>query len=246
MSLSSKRVGFFFAREKVHIIGHTQRIFFVKILTVLDEKRNQKKKYLKQKTPDKLNPISTRSFWTIVVVVRSVMLAVPRGAALRLVVPRSAARGGRGKLSTFSSSSLRGPTRRRGIFVVVVSKSSSSSSSDNVEPSDAPGEGKKRFPNANEGSGDVEPRKYKHPGNEGRAVTYSFDVDAVGTFRGLVDVKYDDDDFDGAKPMDAPGEGKRRAPDAGQEREKDDGWDAMKGHGLMFGYVEERKEEMEF
>ena len=175
------------------------------------------------------------------------MLAVPRGAALRLVVPRSAARGGRGKLSTFSSSSLRGPTRRRGIFVVVVSKSSSSSSSsDNVEPSDAPGEGKKRFPNANEGSGDVEPRKYKHPGNEGRAVTYSFDVDAVGTFRGLVDVKYDDDDFDGAKPMDAPGEGKRRAPDAGQEREKDDGWDAMKGHGLMFGYVEERKEEMEF
>jgi len=78
-------------------------------------------------------------------------------------------------------------------------------------------------------------------------VTYSFDVDAVGTFRGLVDVKYDDDfDFDGAKPMDAPGEGKRRAPDAGQEREKDDGWDAMKGHGLMFGYVEERKEEMEF
>ena len=179
------------------------------------------------------------------------MLAVPRGAALRLVVPRSAARGGGGKLSTFSSSSsLRGPTRGRGIFVVVVSKSSSSSSSsspsDNVEPSDAPGEGKKRFPNANEGSGDVEPRKYKHPGNEGRAVTYSFDMDAVGTFRGLVDVKYDDDDFDGAKPMDAPGEGKRRAPDAGQEREKDDGWDAMKGHGLMFGYVEERKEEMEF
>ena len=182
------------------------------------------------------------------------MLAVPRGAALRLVVPRSAARGGGGKLSTFSSSfSLqKAPTRGRGIFVVVVSKSSSSSSSsssspsDNVEPSDAPGEGKKRFPNANEGSGDVEPRKYKHPGNEGRAVTYSFDVDAVGTFRGLVDVKYDDDDFDGAKPMDAPGEGKRRAPDAGQEREKDDGWDAKKGHGLMFGYVEERKEEMEF
>jgi len=80
-------------------------------------------------------------------------------------------------------------------------------------------------------------------------VTYSFDVDAVGTFRGLVDVKYDDfdDDFDdGARPTDAPGEGKRRAPDAGQEREKDDGWDAKKGHGLMFGYVEERKEEMEF
>ena len=69
-------------------------------------------------------------------------------------------------------------------------------------------------------------------------MTYSFDVDAVGTFRGLVDVKYDDD-F-GARPTDAPGEGKRRAPDAGQEREKDDGWDAKKGHGLMFGYVEER------
>ena len=47
MSLSSKRVGFFFAREKVHIIGHTQRIFFVKILTVLDEKRKLKK-YISQ------------------------------------------------------------------------------------------------------------------------------------------------------------------------------------------------------
>ena len=168
---------------------------------------------------------------------------------------------------------------RRGVKVVVSTSASSSSSShhenvfddvpSHVEPSDAPGEGKKRFPNANEESRRrsnnesdegttttatnammmVEPRKYKHPGNEGRAVTYSFDVDAVGTFRGLVDVKYDDfdDDFDdGARPTDAPGEGKRRAPDAGQEREKDDGWDAKKGHGLMFGYVEERKEEMEF
>ena len=49
MSLSSKRVGFFFAREKVHIIGHTQRIFFVKILTVLDEKRKLKKIYISNK-----------------------------------------------------------------------------------------------------------------------------------------------------------------------------------------------------
>ena len=42
--------------------------------------------------------------------------------------------------------------------------------------------------------------------------------------------------------MDAPErEETRQMP--GKARE-DDGWDAMKGHGLMFGYVEERKEEI--
>ena len=202
-------------------------------------------------------------------------------AAARLFRPRQKSATKHNNNASFSLQNKGPLPLRRGVKVVVSTSSSSSSSSSSshenvfddvpshVEPSDAPGEGKKRFPNANEESRRrsnnesdegttttatnammmVEPRKYKHPGNEGRAVTYSFDVDAVGTFRGLVDVKYDDfdDDFDdGARPTDAPGEGKRRAPDAGQEREKDDGWDAKKGHGLMFGYVEERKEEMEF
>ena len=202
-------------------------------------------------------------------------------AAARLFRPRQKSATKHNNNASFSLQNKGPKPLRRGVKVVVSTSSSSSSSSSSshgenvfddvpshVEPSDAPGEGKKRFPNANEESRRrsnnesdegtttatntmmmVEPRKYKHPGNEGRAVTYSFDVDAVGTFRGLVDVKYDDfdDDFDdGARPTDAPGEGKRRAPDAGQEREKDDGWDAKKGHGLMFGYVEERKEEMEF
>ena len=110
-------------------------------------------------------------------------------------------------------------------------------SSANVEPSDAPGEGKKRFPLLAEESrhSRSEPRKYKHPQNEGCAVTYSFDTDAFGNFK-VVEIWEDGV----VKPMDAPGEGKKRAPEAMQEREKDDGWDAKKGHGLMFGYVEER------
>jgi len=66
-------------------------------------------------------------------------------------------------------------------------------------------------------------------------VTYSFDTDAFGNFK-VVEIREDGV----VKPMDAPGEGKKRAPEAMQEREKDDGWDAKKGHGLMFGYVEER------
>ena len=111
------------------------------------------------------------------------------------------------------------------------------SSNENVEPSDAPGEGKKRFPLLAEESrhSRSEPRKYKHPQNEGCAVTYSFDTDAFGNFK-VVEICEDGV----VKPMDAPGEGKKRAPEAMQEREKDDGWDAKKGHGLMFGYVEER------
>lgn len=137
--------------------------------------------------------------------------------------------------SVFSSLSHYGgllpPKRRR------KNQISLASSNENVEPSDAPGEGKKRFPLLAEESrhSRSEPRKYKHPQNEGCAVTYSFDTDAFGNFE-VVEIWEDGV----VKPMDAPGEGKKRAPEAMQEREKDDGWDAKKGHGLMFGYVEER------
>ena len=136
--------------------------------------------------------------------------------------------------SLFSSSHYRGllpPKRRR------KNQISLASTNENVEPSDAPGEGKKRFPLLAEESrhSRSEPRKYKHPQNEGCAVTYSFDTDAFGNFE-VVEIWEDGV----VKPMDAPGEGKKRAPEAMQEREKDDGWDAKKGHGLMFGYVEER------
>ena len=136
--------------------------------------------------------------------------------------------------SLFSSSNYRGllpPKRRR------KNQISLASTNENVEPSDAPGEGKKRFPLLAEESrhSRSEPRKYKHPQNEGCAVTYSFDTDAFGNFK-VVGIWEDGV----VKPMDAPGEGKKRAPEAMQEREKDDGWDAKKGHGLMFGYVEER------
>ena len=136
--------------------------------------------------------------------------------------------------SLFSSSNYRGllpPKRRR------KNQISLASTNENVEPSDAPGEGKKRFPLLAEESrhSRSEPRKYKHPQNEGCAVTYSFDTDAFGNFE-VVEIWEDGV----VKPMDAPGEGKKRAPEAMQEREKDDGWDAKKGHGLMFGYVEER------
>ena len=136
--------------------------------------------------------------------------------------------------SVFSSLSHSGgllpPKRRRKNQI-------SLATSANVEPSDAPGEGKKRFPLLAEESrhSRSEPRKYKHPQNEGCAVTYSFDTDAFGNFK-VVEICEDGV----VKPMDAPGEGKKRAPEAMQEREKDDGWDAKKGHGLMFGYVEER------
>ena len=136
--------------------------------------------------------------------------------------------------SVFSSLSRYGgllpPKRRRKNQI-------SLATSANVEPSDAPGEGKKRFPLLAEESrhSRSEPRKYKHPQNEGCAVTYSFDTDAFGNFK-VVEIWEDGV----VKPMDAPGEGKKRAPEAMQEREKDDGWDAKKGHGLMFGYVEER------
>ncbi|CAL6384834.1 unnamed protein product [Bathycoccus prasinos] len=135
--------------------------------------------------------------------------------------------------SLFSSSNYRGllpPKRRK-------NQISLASTNENVEPSDAPGEGKKRFPLLAEESrhSRSEPRKYKHPQNEGCAVTYSFDTDAFGNFK-VVEICEDGV----VKPMDAPGEGKKRAPEAMQEREKDDGWDAKKGHGLMFGYVEER------
>lgn len=137
--------------------------------------------------------------------------------------------------SVFSSLSHYGgllpPKRRR------KNQISLASSNENVEPSDAPGEGKKRFPLLAEESrhSRSEPRKYKHPQNEGCAVTYSFDTDAFGNFK-VVEIWEDGV----VKPMDAPGEGKKRAPEAMQEREKDDGWDTKKGHGLMFGYVEER------
>ena len=136
--------------------------------------------------------------------------------------------------SLFSSSNYRGllpPKRRR------KNQISLASTNENVEPSDAPGEGKKRFPLLAEESrhSRSEPRKYKHPQNEGCAVTYSFDTDAFGNFK-VVEIREDGV----VKPMDAPGEGKKRAPEAMQERDKDDGWDAKKGHGLMFGYVEER------
>ena len=136
--------------------------------------------------------------------------------------------------SLFSSSNYRGllpPKRRRKNQIPLAS------TNENVEPSDAPGEGKKRFPLLAEESrhSRSEPRKYKHPQNEGCAVTYSFDTDAFGNFK-VVEICEDGV----VKPMDAPGEGKKRAPEAMQEREKDDGWDAKKGHGLMFGYVEER------
>jgi len=135
--------------------------------------------------------------------------------------------------SLFSSSNYRGllpPKRRK-------NQISLASTNENVEPSDAPGEGKKRFPLLAEESrhSRSEPRKYKHPQNEGCAVTYSFDTDAFGNFK-VVEICEDGV----VKPMDAPGEGKKRAPEAMQEREKDDGWDTKKGHGLMFGYVEER------
>ena len=137
--------------------------------------------------------------------------------------------------SVFSSLSHYGgllpPKRRR------KNQISLASTNENVEPSDAPGEGKKRFPLLAEESrhSRSEPRKYKHPQNEGCAVTYSFDTDAFGNFK-VVEIWEDGV----VKPMDAPGEGKKRAPEAMQEREKDDGWDTKKGHGLMFGYVEER------
>lgn len=136
--------------------------------------------------------------------------------------------------SLFSSSNYRGllpPKRRR------KNQISLASTNEPYEPSDAPGEGKKRFPLLAEESrhSRSEPRKYKHPQNEGCAVTYSFDTDAFGNFK-VVEIWEDGV----VKPMDAPGEGKKRAPEAMQEREKDDGWDAKKGHGLMFGYVEER------
>merc|ERR1712216_943078 len=77
------------------------------------------------------------------------------------------------------------------------------SSNENVEPSDAPGEGKKRFPLLAEESrhSRSEPRKYKHPQNEGCAVTYSFDTDAFGNFK-VVEIWEDGV----VKPMDAPGE----------------------------------------
>ena len=135
--------------------------------------------------------------------------------------------------SLFSSSNYRGllpPKRRK-------NQISLASTNENVEPSDAPGEGKKRFPLLAEESrhSRSEPRKYKHPQNEGCAVTCSFDTDAFGNFE-VVEIWEDGV----VKPMDAPGEGKKRAPEAMQERDKDDGWDAKKGHGLMFGYVEER------
>ncbi|CAL6404304.1 unnamed protein product [Bathycoccus prasinos] len=134
--------------------------------------------------------------------------------------------------TTSSSSSSRTFTPPRGGNQI-----SLASTNENVEPSDAPGEGKKRFPLLAEESrhSRSEPRKYKHPQNEGCAVTYSFDTDAFGNFK-VVEICEDGV----VKPMDAPGEGKKRAPEAMQEREKDDGWDAKKGHGLMFGYVEER------
>lgn len=136
--------------------------------------------------------------------------------------------------SLFSSSHYRGllPPKRRSKNQI-----SLASTNENVEPSDAPGEGKKRFPLLAEESrhSRSEPRKYKHPQNEGCAVTYSFDTDAFGNFE-VVEIWEDGV----VKPMDAPGEGKKRAPEAMQERDKDDGWDAKKGHGLMFGYVEER------
>ena len=135
--------------------------------------------------------------------------------------------------SLFSSSNYRGllpPKRRK-------NQISLASTNETYEPSDAPGEGKKRFPLLAEESrhSRSEPRKYKHPQNEGCAVTYSFDTDAFGNFE-VVEIREDGV----VKPMDAPGEGKKRAPEAMQERDKDDGWDAKKGHGLMFGYVEER------
>lgn len=143
--------------------------------------------------------------------------------------------------TTSSSSRLtinsgRASTRRNEALTRIFS--SSSSSQQQVEPSDAPGEGKRRFPAVGEESARprVEPRKYKHPQNEGCAVTYSFDMDAFGKFR-VVEIC---DEHGNVQPMDAPGEAKRRGPDPSQEREKDDGWDTKKGHGLMFGYVEER------
>ena len=131
---------------------------------------------------------------------------------------------------SFNRGGLLPPKRRK-------NQISLASTNENVEPSDAPGEGKKRFPLLAEESrhSRSEPRKYKHPQNEGCAVTYSFDTDAFGNFK-VVEIREDGV----VKPMDAPGEGKKRAPEAMQERDKDDGWDAKKGHGLMFGYVEER------
>ena len=109
--------------------------------------------------------------------------------------------------SLFSSSNYRGllpPKRRRKNQI-------SLATSANVEPSDAPGEGKKRFPLLAEESrhSRSEPRKYKHPQNEGCAVTYSFDTDAFGNFK-VVEICEDGV----VKPMDAPGEGKKRAPEA--------------------------------
>ena len=140
-----------------------------------------------------------------------------------------------------NSSSGRASSSRRknkALTTRIFSSSSSSSSQQQVEPSDAPGEGKRRFPAVGEESARprAEPRKYKHPHNEGCAVTYSFDTDAFGKFR-VVEIC---DEQGNVLPMDAPGEAKRRGPDPSQEREKDDGWDTKKGHGLMFGYVEER------
>jgi len=142
-----------------------------------------------------------------------------------------------------NSSGRRASSSRRknkALTTRIFSSSSSSSSQQHqqVEPSDAPGEGKRRFPAVGEESARprAEPRKYKHPHNEGCAVTYSFDTDAFGKFR-VVEIC---DEQGNVLPMDAPGEAKRRGPDPSQEREKDDGWDTKKGHGLMFGYVEER------
>ena len=101
--------------------------------------------------------------------------------------------------SVFSSLSRYGgllpPKRRRKNQI-------SLATSANVEPSDAPGEGKKRFPLLAEESrhSRSEPRKYKHPQNEGCAVTYSFDTDAFGNFK-VVEICEDGV----VKPMDAPG-----------------------------------------
>ena len=142
---------------------------------------------------------------------------------------------------TMNSGRRASTSRRNEALTTRIFSSSSSSSSQQhqqVEPSDAPGEGKRRFPAVGEESARprAEPRKYKHPHNEGCAVTYSFDTDAFGKFR-VVEIC---DEQGNVLPMDAPGEAKRRGPDPSQEREKDDGWDTKKGHGLMFGYVEER------
>jgi hypothetical protein len=131
------------------------------------------------------------------------------------------------------------PAKHEGIKKSIRSKKAFANlEEDRVGFSDAPGEGKRRFPKPKEESRQAQtgPRKYKYPHNEGCAIMYSFDLDAFGNYK---EVEVCEEDW--ILASDAPGEGKKRTS-VYVKREDDRGWDKEK-HGLMFGFVEERRRE---